>query len=255
MVSKRAVKVLGLVMLIVGLVVGLDASGIIDLDELLTASLSTVRTARGKAGIKSTSTANKIKMSILAVGIQEGNKYTWKVTLKNTGSIAWDKSWYTLRLSKSTKNPDISNLGTTKVQEVLGKKTLVLEGNYKGTYKKNDIDLRDEISREWNLEYKVGKGSWQIASCNNRVCSLKGIGSVPVGSSKTIKFRITVPENVRYKGKRIITGNAVAYVGDTYVIDYDKDTIGFTGGTSTMKFIGAGVLALAGLYLFSKGGI
>ena len=89
---------------------------------------------------------------------------------------------------------------------------------------------------------------------NNRVASVM-IGGLEQGESKTMEFTMTVPENLRHKGERILVGNAVAYVGGSYVVDSNQDTvsIGKPGGVSTLKFAGATAMSLLGVALVIRG--
>lgn len=213
---EKRLKTIGAISLVVGILLFANVLGYL---KLQVSPFATAQTTRGTASISASSTFGTPQTGILLSTVMPGNTYKWKVTVKNTGNVDWDNAWYTIRLSKSRNNPDISDLGTRRVKEptVAGGKTLVLEGNYKGSHTYNDINLRDQIKGEWKINVPQ-------EDVNNRVASVM-IGGLDQGESKTVEFTMSVPENLKYKGERILVGNAVAYVGGNYVVDSNQDTV------------------------------
>jgi len=238
--KEKTLKIIGVLCLIGGSLFLANSLGYF---ELSAEPFAAANTHKGAAAISSSSNFGTPEMGMFLSTVTPANTYEWKVTVKNTGDVDWNDGHYTVRLSKSKDNPDVSNLGTRRVTEetTAGGKTLVLEGDYTRSYTYNDINLRDSIRSEWSLD------SSDYLSVDNRVASVD-IGALQTGQSKTVSFEMSVPQDLNYMGDRILVGNAAAWVGGAWVVDSNRDTVS-AGGGSILEFVGSVALSIFGAAL------
>ena len=199
-------------------------------------------TPQGKFGI-AIETDIKSRPPFLAT-VAPGATYQWKVTLKNTGNINWDKGAYHLRIVKDggttiTRTCSGCPSGCSTCGDIL---TGCAPGYDKFLVDKCDskcdsTDCRIELTT-WDMKFKTETTDWiDISSYEkNRVLNFN-LGGVPAGSSQTWYFKIRAPESGYY----YVIVTADAWVGSTRYEFSKQDTIsvGTVNGDLTLTFLGA----------------
>ena len=245
MVSKKDVrKIIGIVLTIVGIGVLLYGLGLIPALEVK--PLATLPTGE-KAGIK----VFALKTTPLAM-VKPGSEAIWKVTIQNTGTSDWDSAWLIIRILK--ENAQVIKRACSHCPEgctscgwtgncMMGYDTFLAE---KCDSMCDSPQCREDICSVWELTYKTD-GTWfresDSVDCGSHIGNLD-LGRIPAGSSKTVYIKVKVPSDL--KTSRTILIGARAYVGGTYIIDDQQDTIDIFGANLVITFLG--VLSLvAGL--------
>jgi len=231
--KKPIYVMIGAATAIVGTILLLNGMGIINLNLPLTYKLAVA--PQGTIGITVGTDVKSYPYPLATVG--KGYTYKWKMELKNTGTLAWDEGWVTIRVGVN---------GATIVDKT--------ESGVGGTFKVEKCSAGTDVaacrvdlsSAGWNLQESTDGSTWTSpsAGCVDNVCSIRKT-SVAVGETVTRYFRLTVPTTASEGNYPLIT-NGMAYASGTYAVASKTDnlSVGTISGSLVITILG--LLALLG---------
>jgi hypothetical protein len=226
-------KIVGVLLIVVGIVILLKGFGYLN----LSLRKPLVAVPNGYAGMEITTDVKSFSFPLATVA--PGATYKWSVTLKNTGTVDWTYPEFFLRIARDYTQKTFSS-------GVPGYNTAYVD---KCDSKVDDISCREDLIGTWKFQFSYDGQNWQDASSfiQDRVFKLGFYEGLKAGEAKTFWFKITAPTNIQGNYYVIVTG--LAQIGSTlYIVDSKVDTIsvGTVIGELVLNFIGA-LSLIAGL--------
>ena len=241
--KNKALLVLGIVLLAVGVYTLLPTIGI----KLPTSVMAVTPT--GTYGMEVETKEVQGLPNPFAIQVAAGRTYTWNMTVKNTGTIAWDGFWFTMRLaipgSTAVDKQESGLIGTSTVEQCSA-----------GT---DTPDCRVDLT-QWSLQYarSIDPVTKNLVnpispSCGNKICAFTMTSSdIPSpGSEKSFYFSLKVPDTAPTGNYLLITNLGVNHATKTIMQKASVETV--TVGTLkgeiviTLTALVASIVGLAAL--------